>query len=227
MAEPRPKLTQKQRRFVAEYAADGNAVQAFFRAFGRVNRHGKPRSYRGASVEAARLLGNPDIQAELKAAEQEYAARVRVSRLRVLREVAAVAFADPADAFDPDPNGGPALARPLHAVPAATRRAIASVKVKRRRIAGGGSEVYEVEDVEYKFADKLAALDKLCKKLGFFAPEDPDAARAGGQQVPVELVTRLLAILGARGDEPGGPGRDPAGDAVVAEPGAAVPGVPE
>jgi hypothetical protein len=102
---------------------------------------------------------------------EEYAARVRVSKGRVLREVSAVAFADPADAFDPDPNGGPLLARPLHKIPAATRRAIQSVKVKRRRIAGNGSEVYEVEEVEYKFASKLDALDKLCKRLGFYTDE--------------------------------------------------------
>lgn len=171
MADPSPKLTEKQRRFVAEYAADENAVQAYFRAFGRTTAKGTARSYRAAQVNASKLLSTAIIQQELEKAREEYAARVRVSKGRVLREVSAVAFADPADAFDPDPNGGPLLARPLHKIPAATRRAIQSVKVKRRRIAGNGNEVYEVEEVEYKFASKLDALDKLCKRLGFYSDE--------------------------------------------------------
>lgn len=171
MADPSPKLTEKQRRFVAEYAADPNAVQAYFRAYGRTKADGKVRSYGVAAESARRLLQKPEIQAELGQAQAEYASRTRVSKGRVLREVSAVAFADPADAFDPDPNGGPLLARPLHKIPAATRRAIQSVKVKRRRIAGNGSEVYEVEEVEYKFASKLDALDKLCKRLGFYSDE--------------------------------------------------------
>lgn len=181
MADPSPKLTEKQRRFVAEYAADENAVQAYFRAFGRTTAKGTTRSYRAAQVNASKLLSTAIIQQELEKAREEYAARVRVSKGRVLREVSAVAFADPADAFDPDPNGGPLLARPLHKIPAATRRAIQSVKVKRRRIAGNGSEVYEVEEVEYKFASKLDALDKLCKRLGFYT--DEATAPKGGRAV--------------------------------------------
>lgn len=185
MADPSPKLTEKQRRFVAEYAADPNAVQAYFRAYGRAKADGKTRSY-GATAESARqLLNKPEIQAELAHAQAEYARRTGVSKGRVLREVSAVAFADPADAFDPDPNGGPLLARPLHKIPAATRRAIQSVKVKRRRIAGNGSEVYEVEEVEYKFASKLDALDKLCKRLGFYSDE-ATAPKDGRAVIAVE-----------------------------------------
>jgi phage terminase small subunit len=171
MAADPPKLTEKQRRFVAEYAADPNATQAYLRAFGRLKSNGKTRSMKVASESARRLLAKPEIQAELEAANAEYAQRTRVSKQRVLREAAAVAFADPADAFDPDPQGGPLLARPLHQIPAATRRAIQSVKVKRRRIAGNKDEIYEVEEVEYKFASKLDALDKLCKRLGFYSDE--------------------------------------------------------
>ena len=190
MARPeKPALTLKQRRFCEEIAADGNAVQAYFRAFGRTTSKGKRRSYQGASKSAQRLLQNALIQAEIEASQAEYAKRVGVSKERALSEVAAVAFADPADAFDRDPNGGPLVAKKLHDIPAATRRAIQSVKVKRRRIAGGGDEVYEVEEVEYRFASKLDALEKLFKKLGFYAGDPLEAAKT------LQDVVRTYALI--------------------------------
>ncbi len=227
MADEKVKaLTQKQRRFIEEYVADGtsstgNAVQAYFRAFGRVTLKGKRRSYKGAQAQSSLLLSNPIIASEVAAAQKEYADRIRVSKARVLAETACVAFADVADAFDRDPQGGPLVAKALHDIPAATRRAIQSVKFKRRRLKGDPGEVYEVEEVEYKFASKMDALDKLSKKLGFYA--DPaDKPKTDG--VPVELLTRLLALAGANG---GGTGTTPAGDAVESEPRPPEPGVPQ
>lgn len=200
MARPdKPPLTANQKRFVEEYAADGNATQAYFRAYGRLTSKGKRRTYRTAQTQASKLLSNPIIAAEVESAQAEYARRVRVDKERVLGEVAAVAFADPADAFDPDPNGGPLLARKLHDIPAATRRAIQSVKVKRRRIAGNGDEVYEVEEVEYRFASKLDALEKLSKKLGFYAGDAEAAAKA------LEAVVRTYALIPDNGRGPASP----------------------
>jgi phage terminase small subunit len=205
-------LTANQKRFVEEYAADGNATQAYFRAYGRRTSSGKLRTYRTAQVQASKLLSTPIIAAEVKAAHDAYAARVRVTKARVLREVAAVAFADPADAFDPDPNGGPLVAKKLHDIPAATRRAIQSVKVKRRRIAGGGNEVYEVyevEEVEYKFASKMDALEKLFKKLGFYAGDPEEAAKT------LASVVRTYALIPDNGrgpTTPAGPSDEVLGD---------------
>lgn len=191
MAEPKP-LPEKELRFCAEYAADPNATQAYLRAFG-------PVSYRTAGTESHRLLKKPEVQAEVKAARLEYQRRCRVNGLRVVKELSCIAFADPADAFDPDPGGGPLVAKPLHQIPAATRRAIQSVKVKRRRIAGGGDEVYEVEEVEYKFASKDAALDKLSKHLGLYADRPGGAAEGGTEAVQVYLPDN------GRGDAPAAP----------------------
>lgn len=43
--------------------------------------------------------------------------------------------------------------------------------------------MYEVEEVEYKFASKLDALDKLCKKLGFYAADAGEDEAASGAVV--------------------------------------------
>ena len=140
MARPeKPTLTLKQRRFVEEYSADGNAVQAYFRAFGRRTSKGKRRSYQGASKAADRLLQNDRIAAEIRAAQNAYASKVRVSKLRVLQEVAALAFADAGDVYEADSrNGDMPTPRPWSDIPPAARRAIQSVKLKRRRLKGGG-----------------------------------------------------------------------------------------
>ncbi len=188
------KLTAKQRAFVAEYVIDQNGVQAYFRAYGRNKSNGQPRSYFGANVQAIRLLQNPTIQRELRAAEADFARRVRVSKLRVLRELAMLAFVDPADAYDPDPDGGQDIPRPMSRIPAPVRRALSGSRTKRRRIVGEGQELYEVEEVEYKFSGKQAALDALCKKLGLFKDDD----KGGPALTDAEKVEVLKALFGGK-----------------------------
>lgn len=169
-------LTERQIRFCREYAADPNATQAYQRAFG-------PVAYSTARSEGCRLITtNPNIRAEIKAAREEYKRRVRVNATRVLRGVSELAFADPADAFSDGKDGGLPEPNPLGSIPPATRRAITSVKVKRRRRLVGEVE-WEVQEVEYKFSDKGAAFDKLCKKLGFYADDKDGAATAGFRPV--------------------------------------------
>lgn len=215
-------LTPKRRKFVEEYAADPNAVQAYFRAFGRNTKNGTPRSYRAAQVRASQLLSNAIIREELEKAHAEYAARVRVDKERVLAELAALAFADPNDLYEPDGEGMP-VPRHWRTVPAMARKAIASLKVKRKRLkSDSDATAWEVEELEYKFHSKTDAIEKLCKRLNLFASEPEGGNAAGG--VSVEFLTRLVAQLGAltrRGGSAGG------NAAVGAESGAAVGSVPE
>jgi phage terminase small subunit len=194
------KLTPKQRRFVDEYVIDRNGVQAYFRAFGRNTSKGVARSYSAAGEQARRLLGKPEIQAEVKAAEEAYAAKVRISKLRVLKELALIAFMDPADAYEPDPSGGQDAPKPMSKIPAALRRVIQASKTKRRRIVGEGQELYEIEEVEYRFASKQAALESLGKKLGLFKDDgDKDAATLTDAE-RVALVASLLGVKAGTGE---------------------------
>ena len=105
--------------------------------------------------------------------------RLRVEADRVLRELAKLASADVTDAFADDPHTGRPAARPLRDITPATRRVIQSVKVKKRRVRverdGVRTEIEEVEEVEFRFASKIDALDKLCKHLGI--TKDGDGLR--------------------------------------------------
>lgn len=176
MAAKGETLTLKQRRFVEEYvASDGNATEAYFRAFGRQTAKGNRRTYRGAQVEASKLLSNPIILVEIEAAQAEYARALRISKQRVMREVANIAFADLGDLFEEDPATGMPKSKRWNQVNPKMKRAIQSVKVKKRIIKafGQGDDGLqeEIEEVEYKLHPKGAELDKLCKKLGFYAVE--------------------------------------------------------
>lgn len=158
-----PPLTEKELRFCREYAASPNGTQAYLRAFG------KKVTYGSANELARRLLQKVAVKAEIAAARKEYLKQVRLDATRVLQGLIEIAFFDPDDCFESDEsNGGLPRPRPWEEITAATRRAIKSVKVKRRKLKGDKDDTVsvEIEEIEYKFHDKLAALDKLCKHLG-------------------------------------------------------------
>jgi len=152
-------LTPEQRRFVQEYAYDHNATQAYRRVWPKA-------SYKTANVEGCKLLAKPSIQHELSIVLTELAKRVGINTRKVLRETAAVAFLDHADVFEEGWDGSP-KPKKWNEIPPSARKAISSVKIKRKVIAGEeGQDSYILEEIEYKFHDKNKAIDTLCKRLG-------------------------------------------------------------
>jgi phage terminase small subunit len=151
-ARTRP-LTERRRRFVAEYLIDRNGTAAYRRAF-------PGAAYTTARTESSRLLANPNIRAEVDAARREHACRCRVSRDRIIRELAAVAFADIGDVIGDDWRP-----LPLTEIPPAARRTVARLSIRR---APDGSE-----SVSVVLCSKLAALDKLCRHLGLYRELPP------------------------------------------------------
>lgn len=157
-----PTLTEQQLRFAHEYASEPNATQAYLRAFPNV-------AYNTGRVEGPKLLLNPAIQAEVQAARRAWSKRCRVSFERIVKRLAAVAFADPIDLYEPDPeNGDLPRPKPWSRVPPTARKNVVSIKLKRKRLKSpkGDDCIYELEEFEYKMLDPMAALDKLCAHLG-------------------------------------------------------------
>lgn len=153
------KLTGREDRFVREYLLEPNGTRAYLRAY--ATRQHTP-TYHTARTEAARLLAKPCVAAAVAAGRRELRRRLRVDAGRVLRQLMAVAFADPVDAVEYDEESGRERVRPVRDMPADHRLAIKSMKRTVRRAAGGA----EVETVEVRYADRLAALDKLARHLG-------------------------------------------------------------
>ena len=164
-------LTPNQLRFCREYAACRNGVQAYLRAFGPTLADGRPRSYHGARTAASRLLADVDIQSEIDAADREHRRGCRVAAGRTLRELAAVAHADPGDLFIEGDDGSPVL-RDWSTIDAAARKAVKSVKVRRKRKVDEQSREWEEESVTIQFHSKLPALEKLGRHLGLFSTTD-------------------------------------------------------
>ena len=158
-----PKLTAKQARFVHEYLVDLNATQAAIRA------GYKPSNARQIAAEN---LSKPNVQKAVQEAREAQEARTQITSDKVLRELAAIAFAD---AGDYQTVEGDALALlDSDRIPVDKRRAIQGY-----RRGKFGPEVV--------LADKLKALELIGKHLGMFdGTEDAD-----GQGVKVVFESEM------------------------------------
>lgn len=138
-------MTGKQKRFIEEYLIDLNATQAAIRA--------------GYSPDTAGAIGNenlkkPDIRARIDQEMAKRSSRTGINQDRVIRELARIAFVNPADVID---------AKDATLKEDATEddtAAVLSVKVKTFGEDGIEREI--------KMADKLKALELLGKHLGMF-----------------------------------------------------------
>lgn len=157
------KLTARQQRFVEEFPIDFNGTQAAIRA------GYAPRS---ATTAAARLLANDKVSTALS---KEWAAireRNKVTVDRLIEELAPVAFSRLTDVVSWDSNGVT-----VKASEELGDSALASIKSVRFQETA--TEHGTTRTIEVKMHDKLAALEKLAKHLGFYD--------AKPQQAPIRV----------------------------------------
>lgn len=138
-------MTGKQKRFIEEYLIDLNATQAAIRA--------------GYSPDTAKQIGNenltkPDLRARIDQEMAKRSSRTGISQDRVIRELARIAFVNPADMI----NMKDATLK--EEATEDDTAAVLSVKVKTFGEDGIEREI--------KMADKLKALELLGKHLGMF-----------------------------------------------------------
>jgi phage terminase small subunit len=160
------KLTAKQQRFVDEYLVDLNATQAAIRA--------------GYSAKAAASIGEenlrkPEIQAAIQQRMRAIQERTEVTAEKVVRELAAMAFYDPATIGDAQING-----------PADIKKLPEQV---RRAIIGWGWDKHG--NFTLKLSPKTPSLDLLARHLGMLKDKVELTGKDGGplqhQRVPADL----------------------------------------
>ena len=137
------KLTPKQERFCEEYLIDLNATQAAVRA---------GYSEKTAYSAGQRLLRNVEIQNRIAELKAERSKRTEITQDRVVKELAAMAFAKATDYAEITSNGV-ALTPTAHLTP-----------VQQAAITG----IKETQSgIEVKL-DKTKALELLGRHLGMF-----------------------------------------------------------
>lgn len=189
-------LTARRQRFVEEYLIDLNGAHAAIRA---------GYSAKGAHIAGIRLLRDATVRAAIDARMRKTSKRLKLSREKVLRQLAGIAFSDIGDVLDF--SGDQVHLRPAADIPRYARRAIASIKVKRY-VEGKGEDARVCEIVEVRLWPKDAALEKLAKHLGLLVDRhemtttvgEPVVFRAvwgNGQPTnPVDVTPRVGAVLG-------------------------------
>lgn len=118
-------------------------------------------------VRASRLRAAPNIEERVRHYTAVQRARMDVREDRILAELAAVGLSDPLDFFHPD--GTP---RQLDQIPAHARAAIREVSITQTQTVDPEGNVSTRGLHQYKLADKIKALDLLCRVKGLMvAPE--------------------------------------------------------
>lgn len=176
-APPPPKLSTAvmRERFVAEYVLDHNATQAAIRA---------GYSPHTAYSSGQRLLKRDEIKQAISARQQEVLAPLRdryeITTDKIQRELALLAFSNPADFITVDEDGQAVID-----LSEATRdqfAAIQSVKSRRTRRTVGDVDIEE-RTTELRLLSKRDALVDLARIHGLFKEE-------GGVQQTVRFIVQ-------------------------------------
>lgn len=173
-------LTDKQRRFCAEYLVDLNATQAAKRA---------GYSDKTARVTAQELLTTTKVVAHLQQLMDERAQRTQVTADRVITEVARLGFADLRRLFD---DKGALL--PVQEWPDDVAAAIASVEVDELFEGFGENRVQVGYTKKVKLWDKGKALEMLGRHLKLWI-DRAELSGPNGGPIPVKNDGVDLSLL--------------------------------
>jgi phage terminase small subunit len=155
-------LSKKQKIFVGEYLVDRNATRTAIAA---------GYSAQTASQQASRLLTNSKIAAAINEKTTQWLEGLEVTAERTLREIAAIAYYDPANLFEPD--GSVKQVKDMDPV---TRRAIVGVEVTELFEGTGDQKRVSGIRTKFKLADKGLNLERLAKFQGLL-PKKAEASR--------------------------------------------------
>lgn len=151
-------LSERQKRFVAEYIIDLNGTQAAIRT---------GYSERSAYSQAERLLRNDEIAAAIQVAIAERNERLKASGDEVVIWWTDVLRTDMTQVASWGPEG--VIVRESDELSEAQRKAVRKVKMKRtRKTYGYGENAVDVEEieVEVELIDQRAVSELLAKHRG-------------------------------------------------------------
>ncbi|SIO35913.1 terminase small subunit [Halodesulfovibrio marinisediminis] len=175
------KLSARQQQFVNEYLIDSNGRLAACRA---------GYAKRSASATAARLLATPEIIEGIQARKHERAEHRQVTQEAVVRELAAVGFANLTDVCTWD-DGRMTL---INSSGLTHEQAASIAEITETVTSRGGT-------VRVKQHSKLKALEMLAKHVGLYDSPEPDQAEKSLEELSPVLKKRLETIYGIITDD--------------------------
>lgn len=168
-------MTERQKRFADEYLIDLNATRAYKAAYPSVKKDTV------AATNGGRMLRNADVAAYITGRQKARQARTEITQDMVVRELAAVAFADLSGIVTL--RNGCVYIQDTDELTDEQRRAIAGIKETQ---AG----------IEIKMNDKLKALELLGRHLGMFKDRVEVSGLAAEQSKLSELLEQRRAKRG-------------------------------
>lgn len=178
-------LTSRQEAFARAVATGKPAAVAYREAYP------KSRKWKDASVctRASLVLANANVSQRVTEIRQAITDAAVVEQVEVVRELAHMLRADPADAYDEEGR-----LKSIHDIPRDLRRCIAVVKTRRvetKSRSGEDAPLIEEYVTELKFWDKQGTIDKLMKHLGGYAKDN--------EQKPVTVMPTVNINIGGHG----------------------------
>lgn len=168
----KPLASKKQELFCQEYLIDLNATAAAGRAGYKDFNSGR------------QLIAKNNVSDRIAYLMSLRSQRTEVKQDRVLEELADIAFSNFTDLARWD--GEYLTFTPSDELNLSAQRSVKAVKLKRTTRSDDNGETVTVE-MEMSQHDKLSALDKLCKHLGMYRPEE-GSGRTSGLDALVELL---------------------------------------
>ncbi len=149
----------RHEKFCQKYLECGVAVEAMLHAY-----PSRKRWKRKAQDNAAyALLQNREILGRLEELRQKEAKKSEITRERILEELAKVGFSNLADCHS---DWGEVL--DFDKLTPEQKASIKSISVRKVKLDTGE----EIENIHIEMHDKIKALERICKMLGFDSPTE-------------------------------------------------------
>jgi phage terminase small subunit len=161
-------LTPQQQRFCEEYLVSFNAYKSAIAA-----------GYSQSTARKAEILHLPQVQAFLKAGMKKTSERLQVTHDMVLRELYKIAFANMGDYYDEN-----AVLKPINQLSDDQKAAISQYQLID---CIGDYQERAGELSKIKLHNKLSALDKIARHIGFYLKKS-ESRRSESPEVIEELV---------------------------------------
>jgi phage terminase small subunit len=153
-------LTARQIKFCELYCKTGNATQSYIDAGYKV------KDGEVAKANASRTLALANVSLYVKQLQKQIIEKHEVSRERVMDELVGIAFGSISEIVEIDNHGKPKLKQQ------ADLKQLDSISATESYSDTGSSRGFSV-----KRADRLKALEMLCKLLGLYDREDTESRR--------------------------------------------------